>query len=388
MNTGNIGHLGLVSNDKRNIRRGSQYERLFPLGSPSKSVTMGAENAHATRRAMIKIVHNSLDETVQIARHLQTGSLPSTLKNIYEFLYSHIKYANDSPGVEHLRSPLETWRDRKGDCDDYSIFISSVLVNLGIPHYMSMAKYGGKFNFQHIYIIVPKSGTKIRDRKDYYAVDPVVHEFDHEEPFSEKDDLLVPKKGLRGLQGLGTTSITSNMSGQEQKTIREWLFSTGIANMQNKNSGLMYWYGGYNSYLQREFPGGKGGEMPGLFYKSTGYDLNKAKSMFMQIAPEFFTSTGTDLNWTKVQRNDVAATSPTTATNLITQALVPQSNAIPQNPNPTAAGSNWLLLGGLGAVVLLLMNRKKKKPPDKPLAGVPKARKRRPTIKKAATMSM
>lgn len=416
-NLGNIGHLGLISNENRNIRRGSEYDRLFPLGSPSNSLVTGSEDVFATRRHMIKIVRNSLDETRQIARHLKGSSLQETLKNIYDFLYDHVKYAKDRSGAEHLRSPLETWRDRKGDCDDYSIFISSALSNLGLPHYMRMAKYGGKSNYQHIYIVVPKqSGANMSERKDYYVVDPVVHGFDYEEPFSEKDDLIVqlPREGLQGIN----TSMNMN---QDHQQIRDWLFSSGIANMQNKNSGLMFWYGGFNSYMQRSFPGGSTtSPVIALLWKHTGYDLSRAKTLFMQIAPEFFTSTGADLHWSKVQRNEPAVVaSPTTAPkpsqgaefnpSLIAPAIIPAPTidqtvaaALPSitamlvaettknSPAPVAndkSGSKLLLYGSLGAVAIFFLMSDKKRS-IKPLSGAPKPQRKRRTGKKSVTMNM
>jgi hypothetical protein len=92
------------------------------------------------------------------------------------------------------------------DCDDYSIFVGSLLKNLGIPFKLRITKYDGKKNFQHIYVIVPAVG----DSEDEIVIDPVLSKFDYQKPFSfEKSDFdMSPLQvaGLRGIDGLTGTS--------------------------------------------------------------------------------------------------------------------------------------------------------------------------------------
>ena len=78
----------------------------------------------------------------------------------------------DRKGIEQLRRPATTWKDRKTgvDCDDYTIFIASILYDLGKPFEFRITKYS-KPNYQHIYLIVPLKN------KEYVTIDPVLVSF-------------------------------------------------------------------------------------------------------------------------------------------------------------------------------------------------------------------
>ena len=94
------------------------------------------------------------------------------------------------------------------DCDDYSIFVGSLLKNLGIPFKLRITKYDGKKNFQHIYVIVPALG----DSEDEIVIDPVLSKFDYQKPYSFEqsnfDMLPVQMAGLKGIDGLtGSSSL-------------------------------------------------------------------------------------------------------------------------------------------------------------------------------------
>ena len=64
------------------------------------------------------------------------------------------QYKLDKKGLEQLRRPARTWADRKSgvDCDCMSIFASSILTNLQIPHKFRITKYS-QDSWQHVYVI-------------------------------------------------------------------------------------------------------------------------------------------------------------------------------------------------------------------------------------------
>ena len=90
----------------------------------------------------------------------------------------------DAEGYEQIRSPARAWHDRFSgvDCDCYSVFISSILSNLGIAHTLRITKYQRDY-FQHIYPIVPF-------QNGYITIDCVTDRFNYEVPFSEKKIIL------------------------------------------------------------------------------------------------------------------------------------------------------------------------------------------------------
>ncbi|GAB4242741.1 MAG: hypothetical protein Tsb0034_20310 [Ekhidna sp.] len=171
---------------KRHIRSGKQFDKLIPQSISKDSVVRPAGKAklHHTINLIKKIVPETKRDTQLLANHLKDRDLRITCKNIWDFVYNHIQYSRDKAGIEQVRRPSRTWTDRKHgvDCDCYSVFISSILNNLQIPHLLRITKYGGKPYFQHIYPIVPIG------QGSYITLDCVTDQFDYEVPFSGVKD--------------------------------------------------------------------------------------------------------------------------------------------------------------------------------------------------------
>lgn len=197
--------LGLAASGKRTIRAGREYDKYFSLsGVKGNEVSLMANgNVSDTITLMKKVVRETLAHTKKIAQVLQGNSRLETARNLYNFLYQHVQYTKDNPLREQLRTPLRTWADRKRgvDCDCYSIFISSVLTNLGIPHYFRVAGYNGG-DYQHVYVVVPDGQSKI-------IIDPVVDQFNSEHPYSSKKDFNMHVTMLNGF-ALGACPAPTN----------------------------------------------------------------------------------------------------------------------------------------------------------------------------------
>jgi len=230
--------LGLVANAKRPIKSGAEYDALFDIKCEGNEVKLLADgDVHDTIKLMKRIVSQTLPQTKGIAAELKGSSREQTVRNVWNFCYHHIQYKKDHPLREQLRTPSRTWRDRKRgvDCDCYSIFISSILTNLSIPHGFRMAGYKG--DYQHVYVIVPKSGSVSGDRSSYYVVDPVVDKFNYEEPFNKKSDSMQVNM-LNGVSGFGAcadsrSQITTYVPTQQliaggAVPTREFLEANGI----------------------------------------------------------------------------------------------------------------------------------------------------------------
>ncbi|MBS2101290.1 hypothetical protein, partial [Carboxylicivirga linearis] len=175
-------------------------------------------NVIETVESCIDIIGTHFREVEELASMLQGDSLKETCRNIFNFSYNYLQYHKDDDGTEQLRTPSRSWLDgqikfkQKGksdagiDCDDYSIFVGSLLKCLGIPFKLRITKYDGKKNFQHIYVIVPAVG----DSEDEIVIDPVLSKFDYQKPYSfERSDFdMSPLQlaGLRGVDGITGTS--------------------------------------------------------------------------------------------------------------------------------------------------------------------------------------
>jgi len=214
-----LGELGIVSGP-RNTKDGRKYNHLIKKAS-GKDVFIKDGNVLETVESCIDLVAEHYLEVEELAKMLQGDSLKSTCRNIFDFSYSYLQYHKDKNGTEQLRTPARSWLDgqirfkQQGktssgiDCDDYSIFVGSILKCLGIPFKFRITKYDGKRNFQHIYVFVPAIG----DSEDEIIIDPVLSKFDYQKPYSfEKSDFnmspLQMVAGVHGIDGLtGSTSL-------------------------------------------------------------------------------------------------------------------------------------------------------------------------------------
>ncbi|WP_430933295.1 hypothetical protein [Saccharicrinis sp. 156] len=214
-----LGELGIVSGP-RNTKDGRKYNHLIKKAS-GKDVFVKNGNVLETVESCIDLVAEHYLEVEELAKMLQGDSLKSTCRNIFDFSYSYLQYHKDENGTEQLRTPARSWLDgqirfkQQGktssgiDCDDYSIFVGSILKCLGVPFKFRITKYDGKRNFQHIYVFVPAIG----DSEDEIIIDPVLSKFDYQKPYSfEKSDFnmspLQLVAGVHGIDGLtGSTSL-------------------------------------------------------------------------------------------------------------------------------------------------------------------------------------
>lgn len=120
----------------------------------------------------------------EIARNTH-NSIETVCRKIWNAT-KEIKYHLDPTGVELVRSAPQSWADRKKgiDCEDFSVFTSSILCNLSIRHCLRIADYGD--GWQHIYVVVnlPKGQELI--------LDPVIKKYNVEElPYQKKKDFQV-----------------------------------------------------------------------------------------------------------------------------------------------------------------------------------------------------
>ncbi|MBI4945310.1 MAG: hypothetical protein HY840_02780 [Bacteroidetes bacterium] len=179
----------------RKIKSGAQYEHLFPSANLKDETVKKGASVYDTVKFIPKVVRETLPQTEGISKMLRGNTLSETCKNIWDFVYHHINYNKDEDGTEQIRSPARTWHDRSRgvDCDCYTVFISSILSNLKIPHTLRIAKYRKDY-FQHIYPIVHKTNGK------YITIDCVVDYFNYEEPYTEIKDKTMDLQYLSGIE--------------------------------------------------------------------------------------------------------------------------------------------------------------------------------------------
>lgn len=182
--------LGHVANEHplRACRDGIAFEGMLPIPAWSEETVIRNGSVQDTVSEMKKIIRDYSWQTKKIAPRLKGKDLYDTCQNIWDFLYTHIKYKEDDEGQEQLRTPARSFAQRRTrgiDCDDFSIFCGCILHNLHVPFYIRIARYSGKDYFQHVYPVVPLTN------KEYITIDAVLDKYDAEKPTVEHKDFLV-----------------------------------------------------------------------------------------------------------------------------------------------------------------------------------------------------
>lgn len=192
--------LGVVANENqlRAGRDGKEYEGIIPPPSWSEQIVVRNGSVKDTVTQMKKLIKQTAWQTRQLAPLLKGKTTYETCRNIWNFLFTHCKYKEDDKGKEQLRTPALSWyirRSRGIDCDDFSIFASSILYNLGVKDtLLRIARYEGKDYFQHVYPVIPIGG------RQYITLDAVLDEYDAEKtPIETKDFSVMNTNNLNGI---------------------------------------------------------------------------------------------------------------------------------------------------------------------------------------------
>ncbi|MEI9909775.1 MAG: hypothetical protein WDO71_08915 [Bacteroidota bacterium] len=192
---------------KRYIQQGTEYDHLFPASENDNKTIRRNASLDDTIKFIPKVVQETIEQTKLIAQKLKGKTIYETCSNIWHFVYRHINYKKDEEGFEQIRSPARAWHDRKQgvDCDCYSVFISSILTNLDIPHILRITKYHRNY-FQHIYPVVPTS-PQPSPKEGRIVIDCVTDQFNYEVPYREKKDYPMDLQYLNGFDGDGLAEL-------------------------------------------------------------------------------------------------------------------------------------------------------------------------------------
>lgn len=201
---------------KRKLKAGKEYDKLIPRVS-CQETPLGEGDTFYTVDQMRTWIEKYRWQTAKLALKLQGRSLEETVNNIYRFLYDHVQYTADG-ALQQLRSPACTWAHRKQgtDCKSYSVFASSILLNLGIKHAIRQVRqpYFYPEEFTHVYVVIPvdQSVETISENAPTFVIDATKHQ-NTEVEYIQKADLVMNKLahvGLNAPQNERTKNIIEN----------------------------------------------------------------------------------------------------------------------------------------------------------------------------------
>ena len=188
----------------RPLKSGKEYDYLMPF-SDCSSVKLAEGDTKVAIDNMAYWAKKYQHHTKKLAVTFTNKGLKETCAALHDFLYWHFQYKIDGK-KQNLRSPACSWATRKNgiDCKSYSIFASTVLLNLGIKHYFRRVKTSPNEGYSHVYVIVPTNQKHPKKLSDgYYAIDGTLPYT--QEPISYKQDDVymeaeLPIYGLSGVQ--------------------------------------------------------------------------------------------------------------------------------------------------------------------------------------------
>jgi len=92
------------------------------------------------------------------------------IKTVYDWIFQNIRYQKDPHGFEEIKMPHVTVALGYGDCDDFSILLSSMLENAGFPTRLVMVSARPDGIFHHIFI-------QVFDGSQWISLDPTEQYF-------------------------------------------------------------------------------------------------------------------------------------------------------------------------------------------------------------------
>ncbi|PKH51416.1 hypothetical protein CXF68_12315 [Tenacibaculum sp. Bg11-29] len=180
----------------RNVKTHTKYDRYFTK-TPCKATFLGSYTTTGGMQQMVEWAFKYKNFTKEISKKLKGRNLKETVANIYQFTYDHIQYQADGYD-QQLRSPSCTWNVRlEGvDCKSYSLFVSTILTNLNIPHSFRKVKQpSSPSRWSHVYVQIPSGNETL-------IIDPTLR-VNTEVKYIQKEDMEVKLDyyGLHGAEG-------------------------------------------------------------------------------------------------------------------------------------------------------------------------------------------
>jgi hypothetical protein len=154
-----------------------------------------------TTKDIIKVVLETSREVKAQTRAFSKGFAPTYqgMQKLWSWVRHNIHYNEDPLGVQWIREPARLWSDREGDCKSFTVFIVSVLENLGLQYVIRFTNTDTPNSriVNHVYpVAILPDGTEV-------IVDAVYKYFDDEHHYYYKKDYSM--SDIYRLAGIGNT---------------------------------------------------------------------------------------------------------------------------------------------------------------------------------------
>lgn len=148
-------------------------------------------------KVVLSVIPEVRTQTEEFSRRFTPDR--SGMRDLWWFVKSEIHYNVDPLGVQWVREPARLWQDREGDCKSFTVFIVSVLENLGLEYkirFVNTEKPGSRI-VNHVYpVAILPNGEQI-------IMDAVYDRFNAEHRYYYKKDYAMSE--IYRLSGIGST---------------------------------------------------------------------------------------------------------------------------------------------------------------------------------------
>lgn len=103
-------------------------------------------------KSVVDVFKKTHSQAAEFTPIFNGGSVREICENIVCFILDNIKYKVDPVGEQWIKTPFRFIDDGVGDCKSYSIFVCSVLTELGIENGFRFASYSNG-DFTHVYSV-------------------------------------------------------------------------------------------------------------------------------------------------------------------------------------------------------------------------------------------
>lgn len=153
---------------------------------------------------VLNTYHLYIHTSAQFASQFRRDTEIDTARAIFDYIILNIRYREDPPGVQWIKTPARLLADAEGDCKSMAIFTASMLYHLGIPFAFRFVSFTPDNNITHVYIVT-RTGIIIDPVERTPDNRPI---FNYARPYSYKKDYPMDTTRISRLSGTGTYTDT------------------------------------------------------------------------------------------------------------------------------------------------------------------------------------
>jgi len=152
---------------------------------------------------IINVILDVIPDVKRQTKGFATGFTPTKagMQKLWSWVRTNIRYEEDPLGVQWVREPARLWHDKVGDCKSFTVFIVSVLENIGLDYRVrfSNTEIPDSKIVNHVYpIAILPDGSEV-------IVDAVYPFFNAQKRFHFAKDYTM--SDIYRLSGIGSAQI-------------------------------------------------------------------------------------------------------------------------------------------------------------------------------------